>query len=196
MNGIKLKKDTVISLKKKGDDLSKVKVMLNWKTPKNSNTGTMDLDATCFGLVPSDIESKRELFDQEYFVYYENLKTDNESIMLSGDDKTGGEGEEIIVNLDIIPDAIIELAFFVTIHRALKKKQNFSMVEEASISIINIDNDELLAKFDLQNDFSSETAVHFGTIYKNRDGWDFKAIGVGYNSDLADILRCYGVEAE
>lgn len=196
MGVIKLKKDTVISLKKKGDDLAKVKVVLNWKTPKNSNTGSMDLDATCFGLIPSEIESKRELFDPEYFIYYENLETKNESIVLSGDDKTGGDGEEIIVNLDIIPEAIIELAFFVTIHRALKKKQNFSMVEEASISIINIENDELLAKFDLQNDFSSETAVHFGTIFKSRDGWDFKAIGKGYNSDLSDILRCYGVETE
>lgn len=194
---IKLGKGNSISLSKDGDKLSKVTLNLNWNTKEN--IGKIDLDATCFGLVEStSLESKRELHSEEYFIFYHNAKTPNESIVHSGDDLTGATGETINVNLDLIPNTIIEIAFFITIHNAKKKGQDFGMIKSSSISLINSENDDVLANFKVENDlsFNGKTAIQLGSLYRDKDEWNFKAIGVAYNSDLKTILEKYGVEAE
>lgn len=191
---MKLSKGSTIKLAKDTDFLKDVKVILSWETPENSNLGTFDLDATCYGLIKSDIEGEFELFDEDYFIFYEHPETSNQSIVHSGDDKTGADGEEINVHLDKIPDAITHISFFVTIHRAFKKKQHFGHIVNSSIKIMNSQNDEVIGSYVLNEAFSDETAVHFGTIYRGADGWEFKAIGQGYKKELADILYSYGVE--
>jgi tellurium resistance protein TerD len=190
----KLTKSSIIDLKKDGDDLKNIRVQLDWETPENSPYGSFDLDGSVFGLVKSEIESGYELFDEDYFIYYKHTETENKSIVHSGDDKTGETGESIVIKLDLIPIPISHISFFVTIHRAIKKMQNFGMVKNSVIRLWNEDNGELIAEYKLNESFSDETAVHFGTIYRGAEGWEFKAIGQGYKRDLADILYSYGVE--
>lgn len=191
---MKLNKGSSIKLAKDTDFLKSVRAILSWEAPEGSNLGTFDLDATCYGLIKGDVEGEYELFDEDYFIYYEHKSTENNSIIHSGDDKTGGEGEEITVNLDKIPDAISHISFFVTIHRAAKKQQHFGHIQNSYIKILNADTDELIANYSLNEKFSDETAVHFGTMYRGEDGWEFKAIGQGYKKEIADILYTYGVE--
>lgn len=194
---IKLGKGNSISLSKDGDKLSKVMLNLNWETKQN--VGKIDLDATCFGLVESNnLESKRELYEEEYFIYYHNDKSPNGSIIHSGDDLTGATGESITVDLSLIPNSIIEIAFFITIHNAQKRGHDFGMIQSSSISLVNSENDDILAKFQVENDstFNGKTAIQLGSLYRDNGEWNFKAIGVAYNSDLQKILEKYGIQAE
>jgi tellurium resistance protein TerD len=193
---MKLTKNSSIKLSKDSDSLRRVRVVLDWKAPDNTNLGRFDLDAECFGLVKSEIASGYELFEDDYFVYYDNLSTDNKSIVHSGDDKDGSDGETITVDLTKIPDAIDNLTFFVTIHKAVKRKQSFGQVKESVIRIYDDIEGDMIAEYKLNEMFTDETAVQFGTIYRSEDGWDFKAIGVGYRQELRDILEAYGVELE
>jgi tellurium resistance protein TerD len=193
---VKLSKGSKINISKDTDFLSKLKVVLRWDTPENSATGNYDLDAECFGLVAGNNESGFELFDEDYFVFYRNPTTPNNSIVHSGDDKTGADGEEIDIDLALIPQAITHISFFVTIHRAFKKLQTFGQIKSSLIQIIDIVNDVVLMEYKLNEKFGDETAVHFGTLYRNGKEWDFQAIGQGYRKELADILYSYGVEVE
>jgi tellurium resistance protein TerD len=193
---IKLSKGASISLAKDSDSLRRVRVVLDWEAPDNSNMGRFDLDAQCFGLVKSEIESGLELFEEDYFVFYKNLSTDNKSIVHSGDDKDGSDGETITVDLTKIPDAIDEITFFVTIHKAFKRKQSFGQVKESVIRLFDDIEGDMIAEYHLNEMFTDETTVQFGTIYRSEDGWDFKAIGHGDRKELADILYSYGIEVE
>jgi tellurium resistance protein TerD len=193
---MKLTKNSSIKLTKDSDSLRRVRVVLDWQAPDNTNLGRFDLDAECFGLVKSEIASGYELFEDDYFVFYDNLSTDNKSVVHSGDDKTGADGETITVDLTKIPDAIDNLTFFVTIHKAFKRKQSFGQVRDSVIRIFDDIEGDMIAEYKLNEMFNDETAVQFGTIYRSEDGWDFKAIGVGYRQELQDILEAYGVEIE
>jgi tellurium resistance protein TerD len=193
---MKLTKNSSIKLSKDSDSLRRVRVVLDWKAPDNTNLGRFDLDAECFGLVKSEIESGYELFEDDYFIFYDNLSTDNGSIIHSGDDKDGSDGETITVDLTKIPDAIDNLTFFVTIHKAFKRKQSFGQVSESVIRIFDDIEGDMISEYKLNEMFTDETAVHFGTIYRSEDGWEFKAIGVGYRQELQDILGAYGVMVE
>lgn len=193
---MKLTKGSSIKLGKDSDTLRKVKIVLSWEAPENSNLGRFDLDAECFGLVKGDTEGEYQLFDEDYFVFYDNLSTDNKSIVHSGDNKDGSDDEVIIVDLLKIPDAIDNLTFFVTIHKAFKKNQTFGQITNASITLVDEIENEVIAEYKLNEKFTDETAVQFGTIYRAEDGWDFKAIGAGHRQELADILYTYGVEVD
>jgi stress response protein SCP2 len=193
---LKLNKGSSIRLAKESDSLRRVKVVLDWEAPSGTNLGRFDIDAECFGLVKSNIESGYELFEDDYFVFYDNLSTDNHSIIHSGDDKNGSIGESITVDLTKIPDAIDNLTFFVTIHKAFKRKQSFGQVKDCIIKIYDNIEGDLITEYKLNEIFTDETAVQFGTIYRSEDGWEFKAIGQGYKQELSDILEAYGVELD
>ena len=168
--------------------LPKFTVGLGWDA--NSASGAdFDLDASVFILA----ENKKILTD-EYFVFYNNLKSPDGSVEHTGDNLTGagdGDDESIKVDLSKINAAATEICFVVTIHEAASRKQNFGQVRNAFVRIYNQDTNEEILKYDLDEDFSIETAVEFGRIYKRGGDWKFEAVGVGLKGGLEDYLSKY-----
>ena len=168
--------------------LPKFTVGLGWDA--NSAVGEdFDLDASVFILG----ENKKILSD-EYFVFYNNLKSPDGSVEHTGDNLTGegeGDDESILVDLSKINPAATEICFVVTIHNAAARKQNFGQVRNSFVRIYNTATNEEILKYELDEDFSIETAAEFGRLYKRGGEWKFEAVGVGLKGGLEDYLSKY-----
>lgn len=169
--------------------LSEVGVGLGWDP--NQGTGhDFDLDASAFMLG----ESKRIPKD-DFFVFYNNPKSPDGAVESSGDDQTGGssdgDDETLTLNLSKVDPQIQEIVFTVTIHDAENRKQNFGQVRNSFIRIYNAKTNEELAKYELEEDFSVETAVEFGRLYKRNGEWKFEAMGIGYKGGLQYFVDKY-----
>jgi tellurium resistance protein TerD len=167
----------------------KFTVGLGWDT-NSSSTGTdFDLDASVFVLG----ENKKILSDS-YFIFYNNLKSPDGSVEHTGDNRTGegeGDDESIKVDLSKIDSSASEICIVVTIHEAVARNQNFGQVRNAFIRIFDSNTQEVILMFELDEDFSVETAVEFGRIYKKNGEWKFEAVGVGMKGGLEDYLNKY-----
>lgn len=131
------------------------------------------------------------------FVFYNQLKSPCGGVEHTGDNLTGegeGDSEVLIVRLDKVPSPIVKLLFSVSIHDADIRRQNFGMVNSAYIRIVNDENNEEIARFDLSEDASTNTAMIFGEIYRHNGAWKFRAVGQGYNYGLEQLAQSYGVE--
>ena len=189
---ISLKKGQKVDLTKTNPGLSKILVGLGWDTNKYDGGSDFDLDAAAFllggnGKVTSDAD----------FVFYNNLKHASGSVEHLGDNLTGageGDDEEIKIDLAKVPDNIEKIDFTVTIHEAEARKQNFGQVSNAFIRIIDEANNTELIRYDLGEDFSIETAVVVGELYRNSGEWKFNAIGSGFEGGLAALGRNFGVD--
>jgi tellurium resistance protein TerD len=167
----------------------KFTIGLGWDT-NNSSTGSgFDLDASVFIL-----GDNRKILSDSHFVFYNNLKSPDEAVIHTGDNLTGegeGDDEQIKIDLTKINPTVKEICIVVTIHDAVNRKQNFGQVRNSFIRIVDDSNNSELVKYELEEDFSIETAVEFGRIY-NKDGqWKFEAIGVGMKGGLEDYLNKY-----
>ncbi len=170
--------------------LSKLSVGLGW----NPNQGTgndFDLDASAFMLTASKL-----IPADEYFVFYGNTDSPDKALHHTGDDPTGGNSEDgddetIKVDLANVNGSIEEILFVVTIHEATTRKQNFGQVRNSYIRIVDDTNNQEIAKYELGEDFSIETAVEFGRLYKRDGAWKFEASGIGYKEDLAYFVGKY-----
>ena len=170
--------------------LKKVGVGLGW----DPNTGTgydFDLDASAFML-----GSNKKLPQDEFFVFYNNPKSPDGAVESSGDDLTGGnsdggDDETLFVDLSKVDSRIQEILLTVTIHKAEERHQNFGQVHNSYIRIYNAANDEEIAKYDLDEDFSVETAVEFGRLYRRGSEWKFEAMGIGYKGGLQYFVNKY-----
>ena len=169
--------------------LPKFVIGLGWDA-NSSNTGQdFDLDASVFILG----ENKKILSD-EYFVFYNNLKSPDGAVEHTGDNLTGagdGDDESIKVDLSKINPRASEIYIVVTIHHAEERRQNFGQVRNSFVRIYNPDNNEELLKYELEEDFSVETAVEFGRIYKRNGEWKFEAVGTGQKGGLDTYLDKY-----
>lgn len=167
----------------------KFTIGLGWDT-NTSATGTgFDLDASVFVLG----ENKKILSDN-HFVFYNNLKTLDGSVEHTGDNLTGdgdGDDEQIKVDLSKIDANASEICIVVTIHDAANRKQNFGQVRNSFIRIFDTNTNTDLVKYELEEDFSIETAVEFGRIYKKNNEWKFEAVGAGMKGGLEDYLSKY-----
>lgn len=163
-------------------------VGLGWDS-NSSNTGeAFDLDASVFL-----VGANGKVISDNHFVYYNNLKSPDESVIHTGDNLTGdgeGDDEKIEVDLSKISADVNEICFVVTIHHADNRRQNFGQVRNSFIRVIDQSNTELV-KYELDEDFSIETAVEFGRIYKRNDEWKFEAVGQGMKGGLQDYLNKY-----
>lgn len=162
--------------------LSKVGVGLGWDP--NEGTGfDFDLDASAFML-----GENKKIPKDEFFVFYNNTKSPDGAVESSGDDLTGGnsdgDDETLTVDLGLVDSKIQEIVFTVTIHDYQARKQNFGQVRNSFIRIYNAQTNEEIAKYELDEDFSVETAVEFGRLYKRNGEWKFEAMGVGYKGGL------------
>ena len=170
-------------------ELPKFTIGLGWDT-NNSDTGTdFDLDASAFILGENG-----KILSDEYFVFYNNLQSPDESVQHTGDNLTGeGEGDDESINIDLskVDPRATEIIFVVTIHKAPERRQNFGQVRNAFIRIYNTVSGEEILRYDLDEDFSVETAVEFGRLYKRGGQWNFEAIGTGQKGGLAEYLTKY-----
>lgn len=191
---VNLQKGQKVSLTKGNPGLKKVVVGLGWDVNAFDTGGDFDLDAAAFLLTDSG-----KVKDSGDFVFYGNLKHTSGSVEHMGDNLTGagdGDDEQIRVDLAMVPGEISKIAFTATIYEAEARRQNFGQVNNAFIRIYNEETGEEMLRYDLGEDFSIETAVVFGELYKNGNEWKFNAIGSGYQGGLAALCANYGVDVE
>lgn len=190
--GVSLTKGGNVSLTKQAGaaGLTAVTVGLGWDL--RSTTGAdFDLDASAIGVKADG----RALSDQ-HFVFFGNLASPEGAIQHTGDNLTGqgeGDDEQIKVDVSCVPADIDKIVFPVSIYEADQRSQSFGQVRNAFIRVINQANGEELARYDLSEDASTETAMVFGELYRNSGEWKFRAVGQGYASGLAGIAKDYGV---
>ena len=191
---VNLKKGQKVSLTKDNPGLKHVMVGLGWDVNSYDTGGDFDLDTAAFLLGDSG-----KVKDSGDFVFYGNLKHSSGGVEHLGDNLTGagdGDDEQIKIDLSKLPESVVRVAFTATIYEAETRRQNFGMVSNAFIRICNEDTGEELLRYDLGEDFSIETAVVFGELYKNNGEWKFNAIGSGYQGGLAALCGNYGVDVE
>lgn len=166
----------------------KFTIGLGWDTNASSTGAAFDLDASVFML-----GSNSKLVADEYFVFYNNKTSPDGAVTHTGDNLTGdgeGDDESILVDLSKINPAVQEICVVVTIHDATDRKQNFGQVRNSFIRVVDQSNN-VLVKYDLDEDFSIETAIEFGRIYKKDGQWKFEAVGAGMKGGLEDYLNKY-----
>lgn len=191
---INLSKGQKINLTKGNPGLKKIMVGLGWDVNEFDSGADFDLDASAFlaganGKCPSEKD----------FVFYGNLEHSSGAVKHMGDNLTGegdGDDEQIEVDLSLVPENIEKIAFTVTIYDAEVRRQNFGQVSNSYIRIVDQESNMELIRFDLGEDFSIETAVVVGELYKRGGEWKFNAIGSGFQGGLAALCGHYGIDAE
>ena len=188
---ISLQKGGNVSLSKEAPGMQKMLIGLGWDV-RATDGADFDLDGSAFllnasGKVRSDAD----------FIFYNQPKSADGSVVHTGDNRTGegeGDDETIIVELNKVPADVEKIAVAVTIHDAEARGQNFGQVSSAFIRCVNQDNGTEIARFDLSEDASVETAMIFGEIYRHNGEWKFKAIGQGFKGGLGPLAKNYGVK--
>ena len=170
--------------------LSKVSVGLGWD-PNEGSGFDFDLDASAFML-----GANKKLPKDEYFVFYNNQKSPDGSVESTGDDLTGGNsdgGDDETLNVDLtkVDPQVQEIIFTATIYKAEERKQNCGQVRNSYIRIYNSITNEEIARYDLDEDFSIETAVEFGRLYRRNGEWKFEAMGIGNKGGLQALVNKY-----
>ncbi|MCQ2218125.1 MAG: TerD family protein [Paludibacteraceae bacterium] len=170
-------------------EVMKFTIGLGWDVNQSASGNDFDLDASVFIL-----GSNQKLISDEYFVFYNNLKSPDEAVVHTGDNLTGdgeGDDESILIDLSKIDFRAEDIRIVVTIHKATERKQNFGQVHNSFVRIYNTDTKEEILKYELEEDFSIETSVEFGRIYKKNGVWKFEAAGVGDKQGLEGYLTKY-----
>lgn len=186
MSSISLQKGEKVDLTKTNPDVAKFKVGLGWN-PNTAVGGTFDVDVSAFILAADG----KKLSDK-HFVFYNNLKSPNDSLVHTGDNLTGegdGDDESLVVNFANIEPEAEAIVFVVTIHEAESKRQNFGQISGSYVRITNEATGEEILKYELNEDFSIETAMEFGRLYKRGGDWKFDASSSGMQGGLQDYLN-------
>lgn len=189
---ISLQKGGNVNLSKEAPSLTKMVIGLGWD-PRATDGAAFDIDGSAFllkadGKVRSDAD----------FIFYNNLKSTDGSVTHAGDNTTGageGDDEKIMIDLTNVPADIDKISVGVTIHDAEARKQNFGMVAKAYIRCLDANGDKEIARYDLSEDSSTETAMIFGEIYRAGAEWKFKAVGQGFAGGLGPLARSFGISA-
>jgi tellurium resistance protein TerD len=190
--GVNLTKGGNVSLTKQAPGLTAVVVGLGWDA-RTTDGKAFDLDASA---IICNAEGKA--LSDSHFVFFNNMKSPDGSVEHTGDNKTGegeGDDEQLKVNLSGLPAEAARIVFPVSIYESDSSGQTFGQVRNAFIRIVNQADNSELARYDLSEDASTETAMVFGELYRGTDEWKFRAVGQGYSSGLAGIARDFGVNA-
>ncbi|MEQ5186489.1 TerD family protein [Providencia alcalifaciens] len=187
---VSLSKGGNVSLSKAAPTMKNVLVGLGWDA-RSTDGQDFDLDASVFllaanGKVRSDAD----------FIFYNNLRSADGSVVHTGDNRTGegdGDDEALKIKLDMIPNDVDKVIFVVTIHDAQARRQSFGQVSGAFIRLVNDDNQIEVARYDLTEDASTETAMIFGELYRHGAEWKFKAVGQGFAGGLGALAAQHGV---
>lgn len=187
---ISLTKGGNVSLTKEAPGITKAKVGLGWN-PRVTDGQAFDLDAIAF-LVG---ENGKVRADND-FIFFNNLTSSDGSVKHNGDNRTGdgdGDDETLSVDLSKVPADVSKVIFAVTIYDGQTRNQNFGQVGNAYIRVINDASGSEIARYDLSEDSSTETAMIFGELYRNGSEWKFRAIGQGFAGGLGPLAASYGV---
>ncbi|MEV6956734.1 TerD family protein [Streptomyces sp. NPDC051183] len=188
--GVSLSKGGNVSLTKAAPNLTAVIVGLGWDA--RTTTG-VDFDLDASAILTND---QGKVANDSNFVFFNNLKSPDGSVEHTGDNTTGegeGDDEAIKVNLAGVPGEVQKIVFPVSIYEAESRQQSFGQVRNAYIRVVNQADNTELARYDLSEDASTETAMVFGELYRNGAEWKFRAIGQGYASGLRGIAQDFGV---
>ncbi len=187
---ISLQKGGNVSLTKTDPNLINAVIGLGWDT-RSTDGADFDLDSSVFL-----IGDNGKVLSDAHFVFYNQKTSPDGAVVHSGDNKTGagdGDDEQITIHLPKVDTAVQHAVFAVTIHEAETRKQNFGMVRNAFMRVVNKDSSIELARFDLSEDYSTETAMVFGEIYRHNGEWKFKAVGQGFAGGLKALATDHGV---
>ncbi|MFS0701938.1 TerD family protein [Cellulomonas sp. 179-A 4D5 NHS] len=188
--GVSLSKGGNVSLTKAAPGLTAVVVGLGWDV--RTTTGTdFDLDASAIL-----VDANGKVVSDGHFVFFNNLKSPEGSVEHLGDNLTGegdGDDEQLKVQLSTVPAEVDKIVFPVSIYDGAGRGQSFGQVRNAFIRIVNQADNNELARYDLTEDASTETAMVFGELYRNGAEWKFRAVGQGYASGLSGIAKDFGV---
>lgn len=188
---VNLSKGGNVNLTKAAPGLRGVVVGLGWDA-RATDGATFDLDSTSFLLTTAGkVRSNAD------FIYYNNTRSACGSVEHGGDNQTGagdGDDETMRVNLPIVPAEVERIAFCVTIHEAEVRRQNFGMVSRAYIRVMDAGSGAELARYDLSEDASIETAMIFGELYRHQGDWKFRAMGQGFAGGLRSLAGGFGVD--
>lgn len=187
---ITLQKGGNVSLSKTDPGLVNAVIGLGWDA-RSTDGSPFDLDGSVFLLGDSG-----KVLSDAHFVFYNQKTSPDGAVVHSGDNKTGageGDDEQIKINLPKVDTAIQRVVFAVTIHEAETRRQNFGQVRNAFIRVLNQDSNTELARFDLSEDYSTETAMVFGEIYRHNGEWKFRAVGQGFAGGLQALATDHGV---
>ena len=188
--GVSLSKGGNVSLTKAAPNLTAVTVGLGWDV-RTTTGADFDLDASAI-----ICNASGKVISHSHFVFFNNLRSPDGAVEHQGDNLTGsgeGDDEQINVNLASVPAEIDKIAFAVSIYDADSRSQSFGQVRNAFIRVVNQADNSELARYDLSEDASTETAMIFGELYRNGAEWKFRAVGQGYASSLAGIAKDFGV---
>ena len=189
---VNLKKGGRVSLSKEVPGLKHIKVGLGWDANATDTGGQFDLDASLF-LVGSD----GKVVSDNHFIFYNNTTSPCGGVEHKGDNKTGqgdGDDEMIEIDLDRVDASVQSIIFTVTIDEADSRNQNFGQVNNSIIRILNKTTGREITRYELDEDYSTETAINFGELYRKNGNWNFKAVGAGFNAGLEGFCRQYGVD--
>jgi tellurium resistance protein TerD len=187
---VSLSKGGNVNLSKEAPGLTKVLVGLGWDA-RATDGAPFDLDASALML---KIDAK--VPNDSAFIFYNNKTSVCGSVVHAGDNLTGqGDGDDEMIRVDLsrIPATIEKIAIAVTIHDWSVRKQNFGQVSKAYIRIVNDNNGTEVARYDLSEDASTETAIVFGELYRSGTDWKFRAVGQGFNGGLGPLASSFGV---
>lgn len=188
---INLTKGQKIDITKGNAGLDKIIIGLGWDTNKYDSDADFDLDASCFIL-----EASGKVRSDEDMIFYNNTKGAGGAVEHTGDNLTGegeGDDEQIKIALSKMPANVERIAFVITIHDAAVRNQNFGQVSNAFVRVVDEAKNEELVRYDLGEDFSIETALIVGELYRHNGEWKFSAIGSGYQGGLAAVCKDFGV---
>ena len=191
---ISLKKGANVNLAKEAPGVTKFKIGLGWDARATAGED-FDLDASAFGLNAATAKVNNE----KDFIFYGNKVHASGAITSTGDNKTGqgaGDDESVIVDTSKMPANIQKIAFTCTIYDAENRRQNFGQVSNAFIRIVDQSTGTELIRYDLAEDFSIETAIVVGELYRHNGEWKFNAIGSGFQGGLVALCGHYGIDAE
>ncbi|MCQ2506270.1 MAG: TerD family protein [Lachnospiraceae bacterium] len=189
---ISLQKGQKVDLTKGNPSLTKIMVGLGWDVNCYDSGPDFDLDAAAFMLA-----SNAKCPTEKEFIFYGNLEHKTGSVKHMGDNLTGegeGDDEQILVDLTKLPENIERIAFTVTIYDYDVRRQNFGQVNNSFIRLVDETTGKELIRYDLAEDFSIETAIVVGELYKYNGDWKFNAIGSGFQGGLAALCGHYGIE--
>jgi tellurium resistance protein TerD len=187
---VSLSKGGNVSLSKEAPGLKRIMIGLGWDA-RATDGKAFDLDASAFILGAND-----KVRSDADFVFYNQSEGAGGAVRHQGDNTTGqgaGDDEQIEVKLDALPADVQKISVAVTIHEAEERRQNFGMVSNAFIRVVNADNNQEIARYDLSEDASTETAMTFGEIYRNGAEFKFRAVGQGFQGGLGPLARNFGV---
>lgn len=188
---VSLTKGGRVSLSKESPGLKKILIGLGWDTNTSDTGAEFDLDASVFLLnTQGKVQNDRD------FVFYNNLTSTDGSVIHTGDNRTGagdGDDEAIKIDLSEISSYIKEISIVVTIHEAIQRRQNFGMVRNAFVRLVNDETNQEIVRYDLEEDYSTETGLLFGRLYFKDNEWKFTAVGTGYKDGLDGFCRQYGI---